>query len=64
MGKLHCFEKIQKEFPRSKCLIVGDGEEEERLSRRENVPFWKITSSSQLRDLYSKVSHNFESAFK
>ncbi|MGH0146010.1 UNVERIFIED_CONTAM: hypothetical protein FKN15_034570 [Acipenser sinensis] len=52
-GKESCFERIIQRFGRKVVyVVVGDGVEEEQASKKHNMPFWRISSHSDLMALH------------
>jgi hypothetical protein len=47
-GKRYCFERILRDYPRSRVSVIGDGPEEEKLSREFDLPFYKVRSADDL----------------
>ncbi|MBN3322353.1 EYA1 protein, partial [Atractosteus spatula] len=53
IGKESCFERIIQRFGRKVVyVVVGDGVEEEQGSKKHNMPFWRISSHSDLMALH------------
>uniref|UniRef100_A0A4W4F8R8 Eyes absent homolog n=1 Tax=Electrophorus electricus TaxID=8005 RepID=A0A4W4F8R8_ELEEL len=53
IGKESCFERVIQRFGRKVVyVVVGDGVEEEQSSKKHNMPFWRITSHSDLMALH------------
>ncbi|XP_078718687.1 protein phosphatase EYA1-like isoform X3 [Lampetra fluviatilis] len=53
IGKENCFERIMSRFGRKVVyVVVGDGVEEEQASKKHNMPFWRISSHSDLMALH------------
>ncbi|XP_071184074.1 eyes absent homolog 1-like isoform X10 [Salvelinus alpinus] len=53
IGKESCFERVIQRFGRKVVyVVVGDGVEEEQGSKKHNMPFWRITSHSDLMALH------------
>uniref|UniRef100_A0A915KKS6 Eyes absent homolog n=1 Tax=Romanomermis culicivorax TaxID=13658 RepID=A0A915KKS6_ROMCU len=52
IGKEACFERIMSRFGK-KCtyVVIGDGRDEEAASKQLNIPFWRVTSHSDLNAL-------------
>ena len=42
-GKRQCFERVQRKFPNCQLLSVGDGSEEEAVSKQVRVHFIDAT---------------------
>eukprot|EP00079_Xenopus_tropicalis_P036854 XP_017950625.1 PREDICTED: eyes absent homolog 1 isoform X3 [Xenopus tropicalis] len=53
IGKESCFERIIQRFGRKVVyVVVGDGVEEEQGAKKHSMPFWRITSHSDLMALH------------
>ncbi|XP_056378112.1 eyes absent homolog 1 isoform X9 [Hyla sarda] len=53
IGKESCFERIVQRFGRKVVyVVVGDGAEEEQGAKKHSMPFWRITSHSDLMALH------------
>ncbi|XP_072323675.1 eyes absent homolog 1 isoform X5 [Scyliorhinus torazame] len=53
IGKESCFERIIQRFGRKVVyVVVGDGAEEEQASKKHTMPFWRISSHSDLMALH------------
>nr|AAK31354.1 eyes absent-1 alpha [Xenopus laevis] len=53
IGKESCFERIIQRFGRKVVyVVVGDGAEEEQGAKKHSMPFWRITSHSDLMALH------------
>uniref|UniRef100_A0AAZ3PY43 Eyes absent homolog n=1 Tax=Oncorhynchus tshawytscha TaxID=74940 RepID=A0AAZ3PY43_ONCTS len=53
IGKESCFERVIQRFGRKVVyVVVGDGVEEEQGSKKHNMPFWRISSHSDLMALH------------
>ncbi|XP_007885160.1 eyes absent homolog 1 isoform X11 [Callorhinchus milii] len=53
IGKESCFERIIQRFGRKVVyVVVGDGVEEEQASKKHTMPFWRISSHSDLMSLH------------
>ncbi|XP_064412162.1 eyes absent homolog 4 isoform X7 [Latimeria chalumnae] len=53
IGKESCFERIMQRFGRKVVyVVVGDGVEEEQAAKKHNMPFWRISSHSDLLALH------------
>ncbi|KAM4026553.1 protein phosphatase EYA1 isoform 3-T6 [Anomaloglossus baeobatrachus] len=53
IGKESCFERIVQRFGRKVVyVVVGDGVEEEQGAKKHSMPFWRITSHSDLMALH------------
>lgn len=57
-GKRYCFDRIVREYPRYRISAVGDGPEEEKLSRELDLQFYKIRSPNDLYRLGQTVFKN------
>ncbi|CAH2285394.1 eyes absent homolog 1 isoform X2 [Pelobates cultripes] len=52
-GKESCFERIIQRFGRKVVyVVIGDGVEEEQGAKKHSMPFWRITSHSDLMALH------------
>ncbi|XP_053571096.1 eyes absent homolog 1 isoform X4 [Bombina bombina] len=53
IGKESCFERIIQRFGRKVVyVVIGDGTEEEQGAKKHSMPFWRITSHSDLMALH------------
>ncbi|XP_018417822.1 PREDICTED: eyes absent homolog 1 isoform X1 [Nanorana parkeri] len=53
IGKESCFERIVQRFGRKVVyVVVGDGVEEEQGAKKHSMPFWRISSHSDLMALH------------
>lgn len=53
IGKESCFERVIQRFGRKVVyVVVGDGVEEEQGSKKHNMPFWRISSHSDIMALH------------
>ncbi|XP_043923209.1 eyes absent homolog 1 isoform X3 [Protopterus annectens] len=53
IGKESCFERIIQRFGRKVVyVVVGDGVEEDQAAKKHNMPFWRISSHSDLLALH------------
>ncbi|KAH0617643.1 hypothetical protein JD844_016093 [Phrynosoma platyrhinos] len=53
IGKESCFERIIQRFGRKVVyVVIGDGVEEEQGAKKHAMPFWRITSHSDLMALH------------
>ncbi|KAK2814962.1 hypothetical protein Q7C36_023228 [Tachysurus vachellii] len=53
IGKESCFERVIQRFGRKVVyVVVGDGVEEEQSSKKHNMPYWRISSHSDLMALH------------
>ncbi|XP_055372135.1 developmental protein eyes absent isoform X2 [Condylostylus longicornis] len=59
-GQESCFERIVTRFGRkSTYVVIGDGQEEEAAAKSLNFPFWRISSHSDIRNLYTALDMGF-----
>ncbi|XP_067621438.1 developmental protein eyes absent-like isoform X2 [Eurosta solidaginis] len=60
IGHDTCFERIMTRFGRKGTyVVVGDGTEEENAAKTYNFPFWRISSHSDIRALYTALDMGF-----
>lgn len=60
IGKESCFERVIHRFGRKAVYIaVGDGVEEEQGSKKHNMPFWRISSHSDLVALHHALEQDY-----
>ncbi|KAM7352084.1 eya transcriptional coactivator and phosphatase 2 isoform 2-T2 [Cochliomyia hominivorax] len=60
IGQETCYERIVTRFGRkSTYVVVGDGAEEESAAKAMNFPFWRISSHSDIRALYTALDMGF-----
>ncbi|XP_035283785.1 eyes absent homolog 1-like isoform X3 [Anguilla anguilla] len=60
IGKESCFERVIHRFGRKAVYIaVGDGVEEEQGSKKHNMPFWRISSHSDLAALHHALELDY-----
>ncbi|XP_075439701.1 protein phosphatase EYA1 isoform X7 [Ascaphus truei] len=53
IGKESCFERIIQRFGRKVVyVVIGDGVEEEQGAKKHSMPYWRITSHSDLMALH------------
>ncbi|XP_078456551.1 protein phosphatase EYA1-like isoform X2 [Lampetra planeri] len=53
IGKESCFERVVSRFGRKVAyVVIGDGQDEEQTSKQHNMPFWRISSHSDLMALH------------
>ncbi|ELK02370.1 Eyes absent like protein 1 [Pteropus alecto] len=53
IGKESCFERIIQRFGRKVVyVVIGDGVEEEQAAKKHAMPFWRISSHSDLMALH------------
>uniref|UniRef100_A0A8C9T8A7 Eyes absent homolog n=1 Tax=Scleropages formosus TaxID=113540 RepID=A0A8C9T8A7_SCLFO len=51
-GKESCFERVTQRFGRRAVyVVVGDGVEEEAVSKKKNMPFWRVSCRADLEAL-------------
>ncbi|XP_042675476.1 eyes absent homolog 4 isoform X4 [Centrocercus urophasianus] len=56
IGKESCFERIMQRFGRKVVyVVIGDGVEEEQAAKKHNMPFWRISSHSDLLALHQAL---------
>lgn len=60
IGHESCFERITSRFGRkSTYVVIGDGPEEEKAAKAMTFPFWRISSHSDIRALYTALDKEF-----
>ncbi|XP_060920224.1 eyes absent homolog 1 isoform X4 [Labrus mixtus] len=60
IGKESCFERVIQRFGRKVVyIVVGDGVEEEQGSKKHNMPFWRISSHSDLMALHHALDLDY-----
>ncbi|KAK1173833.1 hypothetical protein AOXY_G4044 [Acipenser oxyrinchus oxyrinchus] len=60
IGKESCFERIIQRFGRKVVYVaVGDGVEEEQASKKHNMPFWRVSSHSDLMALHHALELDY-----
>ncbi|XP_055903435.1 developmental protein eyes absent isoform X2 [Eupeodes corollae] len=60
IGQETCYERIVTRFGRkSTYVVIGDGAEEEAAAKSMNFPFWRISSHSDIRALYTALDMGF-----
>uniref|UniRef100_A0A6I8PKC7 Eyes absent homolog n=1 Tax=Ornithorhynchus anatinus TaxID=9258 RepID=A0A6I8PKC7_ORNAN len=60
IGKESCFERIIQRFGRKVVyVVVGDGVEEEQGAKKHAMPFWRISSHSDLMALYHALELDY-----
>uniref|UniRef100_A0A8C9U6R6 Eyes absent homolog n=1 Tax=Scleropages formosus TaxID=113540 RepID=A0A8C9U6R6_SCLFO len=60
IGKESCFERVIQRFGRKVVyIVVGDGVEEEQGSKKHNMPFWRISSHSDLMALHHALELDY-----
>ncbi|XP_036374547.1 eyes absent homolog 1-like [Megalops cyprinoides] len=60
IGKESCFERVIQRFGRKVVYVaVGDGIEEEQGSKKHNMPFWRISSHSDLMALHHALEQDY-----
>lgn len=59
-GKEVCFERVVTRFGRkSTYVVIGDGQDEETAAKNLTFPFWRISSHSDIRALYTALDMGF-----
>uniref|UniRef100_A0A3B4W8V1 Eyes absent homolog n=1 Tax=Seriola lalandi dorsalis TaxID=1841481 RepID=A0A3B4W8V1_SERLL len=59
-GKESCFERIMQRFGRKVVyVVIGDGVEEEQAAKKHNMPFWRISSHSDLLALHQALEFEY-----
>uniref|UniRef100_A0A672N3L0 Eyes absent homolog n=1 Tax=Sinocyclocheilus grahami TaxID=75366 RepID=A0A672N3L0_SINGR len=60
IGKEGCFERIMQRFGRKVVyVVIGDGVEEEQAAAKHNMPFWRISSHSDLLALHQALEFEY-----
>ncbi|XP_040210332.1 eyes absent homolog 1 isoform X2 [Rana temporaria] len=60
IGKESCFERIVQRFGRKVVyVVVGDGVEEEQGAKKHSMPFWRISSHSDLMALHHALELDY-----
>uniref|UniRef100_A0A673W492 Eyes absent homolog n=2 Tax=Salmo trutta TaxID=8032 RepID=A0A673W492_SALTR len=60
IGKEGCFERIMQRYGRKVVyVVVGDGVEEEQAAIKHNMPFWRISSHSDLLALHQALEFEY-----
>ncbi|XP_072558657.1 eyes absent homolog 4 isoform X3 [Paramormyrops kingsleyae] len=60
IGKESCFERIMQRFGRKVVyVVIGDGVEEEQAAKKHNMPFWRISSHSDLLALHQALELDY-----
>ncbi|XP_057219454.1 eyes absent homolog 4 isoform X9 [Triplophysa rosa] len=60
IGKESCFERIMQRFGRKVVyVVIGDGVEEEQAAAKHNMPFWRISSHSDLLALHQALEFEY-----
>ncbi|XP_031656592.1 eyes absent homolog 4 isoform X1 [Oncorhynchus kisutch] len=60
IGKEGCFERIMQRYGRKVVyVVVGDGVEEEQAAKKHNMPFWRISSHSDLLALHQALEFEY-----
>nr|CAB3244017.1 eyes absent homolog 1-like [Phallusia mammillata] len=60
IGKESCFERIIQRFGRNVTYVaVGDGRDEEQAAKVHNMPFWRISSHSDLMALHHALEQDY-----
>lgn len=59
-GHESCFERIVTRFGRkSTYVVIGDGQDEEKAAKLLTFPYWRISSHSDIRALYTALDMEF-----
>ncbi|XP_068198200.1 eyes absent homolog 4 isoform X3 [Antennarius striatus] len=59
-GKESCFERIMQRFgSKVVYVVIGDGVEEEQAAKKHNMPFWRISSHSDLLALHQALEFEY-----
>ncbi|XP_041952295.1 eyes absent homolog 4 isoform X3 [Alosa sapidissima] len=60
IGKESCFERVMQRFGRKVVyVVIGDGVEEEQAAKKHNMPFWRISSHSDLLALHQALEYEY-----
>uniref|UniRef100_A0A673MSH5 Eyes absent homolog n=1 Tax=Sinocyclocheilus rhinocerous TaxID=307959 RepID=A0A673MSH5_9TELE len=60
IGKESCFERVMQKFGRKVVyVVIGDGVEEEQAAAKHNMPFWRISSHSDLLALHQALEFEY-----
>uniref|UniRef100_H2YM96 Eyes absent homolog n=1 Tax=Ciona savignyi TaxID=51511 RepID=H2YM96_CIOSA len=60
IGKESCFERIIQRFGRNVTYVaIGDGRDEEQAAKVHNMPFWRISSHSDLMALHHALEQDY-----
>uniref|UniRef100_A0A8C4EAI1 Eyes absent homolog n=1 Tax=Dicentrarchus labrax TaxID=13489 RepID=A0A8C4EAI1_DICLA len=60
IGKESCFERIVSRFGTNiTYVVVGDGKDEEHAASQHNMPFWRISSHSDLLALHQALEFEY-----
>ncbi|XP_071007327.1 eyes absent homolog 4 isoform X3 [Oncorhynchus clarkii lewisi] len=60
IGKESCFERIVSRFGNNiTYVVVGDGRDEEHAASQHNMPFWRISSHSDLLALHQALEFEY-----
>ncbi|XP_039271228.2 protein phosphatase EYA2-like [Styela clava] len=60
IGKESCFERIIQRFGRNVTYVaVGDGRDEEQAAKVHNMPFWRISTHSDLMALHHAMEQEY-----
>uniref|UniRef100_A0A3P8XP20 Eyes absent homolog n=1 Tax=Esox lucius TaxID=8010 RepID=A0A3P8XP20_ESOLU len=60
IGKEGCFERIMQRYGRKVVyVVIGDGVEEEQAALKHNMPFWRISSHSDLLALHQALEFEY-----
>lgn len=55
-GHQSCMERIVTRFGRkSTYVVIGDGQDEEKAAKGLTIPYWRISSHSDIRALYTAI---------
>jgi len=56
IGKEGCMERVMQRFgKKATYVVVGDGGEEEAAARALRLPFWRVSSSTDVQALHQAV---------
>lgn len=60
IGKEVCFERVVTRFGRKTTyVVIGDGQDEETAAKNLTFPFWRISSHSDIKALYTALDMSF-----
>ncbi|XP_041952303.1 eyes absent homolog 4 isoform X9 [Alosa sapidissima] len=60
IGKESCFERIVSRFGTNiTYVVIGDGRDEEHAASQHNMPFWRISSHSDLLALHQALEYEY-----
>ncbi|XP_051946845.1 eyes absent homolog 4-like isoform X12 [Xyrauchen texanus] len=60
IGKESCFERVMQRYGRKVVyVVIGDGVEEEQAAAKHNMPFWRISSHSDLLALHQALEFEY-----